>query len=171
MEPSWNLWVPAGDHFGPFSSILVHFGAPHIMCNPMTPPWRQYPLSSVHLIQRKMIKDTPDKFKSVCSIMLWWTFWSILGIWSTSCATPWPLHEFYWLLNLFKCPCYPKKDDMSHSGQIAWSWYGDHFGPFWSILIYFGTFQCTSCATPWPLHELYWLLNLFKCPCYPKKMI
>ena len=72
--------------------------------------------------------------------------------WSTSCATPWPLHDLYWLLSSFKCPFHPKMNDISHSGQIRNTFLCQtvvtilaHFGPFW----------CTSCATPWPLHDLY----------------
>ena len=36
--------------------------------------------------------------------------------------------------------------------------YCDHFGSFW----------CTSCATLQPLHDLFWLLSLFKCPFTPE---
>ena len=38
------------------------------------------------------------------------------------------------------------------------------WGPFWCILIHFGAFWCTPCSTPWPLHDLLWLLWSFKCP-------
>ena len=34
-----------------------------------------------------------------------------------------------------------------------------HFGAFWRI----------SCVTPWPLHDLYWLLSPFKCPFNPEE--
>ena len=93
--------------------------------------------------------------------------------WCTPCVTPWPLHDFSWLLSPFKCPFNPEWDHISHSGQIwntfALSWYGDHFGPFWSIFVRFGPFWCTSWATPWPLHDLYWLLSPSKCPSNPEK--
>ena len=40
-----------------------------------------------------------------------------------------------------------------------------------TILVHFGTFGAfwwTSCATPWPLHDLLWLLNPLKCPFIPE---
>ena len=34
--------------------------------------------------------------------------------------------------------------------------------------MHFGAFWCTSCATPWPLHDLLWLLYPSKCPFTPE---
>ena len=97
------------------------------------------------------------------------------AFWCTSCGTPWPLHDLYWFLSPFKCPFNPEKHMISHSGLIwntfALSWYGDHFGPFWSILVHFCAFWCNSCVTPWPLHDLHWLFSPFKCPFNPEKDI
>ena len=31
--------------------------------------------------------------------------------------------------------------------------------PFWWIRMHFGAFWCTSCTTPWPFHDLLWLLS------------
>ena len=36
--------------------------------------------------------------------------------------------------------------------------------PLWCILVNFGAFGCTPCATLWPLHDLLSLLSSFKCP-------
>ena len=64
------------------------------------------------------------------------------AFWCTSCVTPRSLHDLLWLLSPIKCPFNPEKDHISHSGHIrntfALSCYGDHFGPFWSILVHFG---------------------------------
>ena len=99
--------------------------------------------------------------------------WTKIGaFWCTSCVTTWPLPDLFWLFSIFMCPFNQEKDHISHSRQIrdtfALSWYGDHFGPFWSIFVHFGPFWCTSWATPWPLHDLYWLLSPFKCPFNPE---
>ena len=104
-------------------------------------------------------------------------FWSVLihfgAFWCTSCVTPRSLHDLLWLLSPFKCPFNPEKDHISHSGKIrntfALSWYGDHFGAFWCILVHFGAFWCISCVTPWPLHDLCRLLSPFKCPFNPEE--
>ena len=40
--------------------------------------------------------------------------------------------------------------------------------PFWYILVYFGAFCYTSCATPWPLHDLLWLLYPLECQFIPE---
>ena len=40
--------------------------------------------------------------------------------------------------------------------------------PFWCILVHLMQFWCTSCATPWLLHDLLWLLSPFKCPFTPE---
>ena len=73
------------------------------------------------------------------------------------------------------CPFNPEKDHISHLGQIrdtfALSWYGDHFGPFWSVLVHFCAFWCTPCVTPWPLHDLYWLFILSSIQLFQKKII
>ena len=95
------------------------------------------------------------------------------AFWCTSCVTPRSLHDLLWLLSPFKCPFNPEKDHISHSGKIrntfALSWYGDHFGAFWCILVHFGAFWCISCVTPWPLHDLCRLLSPFKCPFNPEE--
>ena len=36
------------------------------------------------------------------------------------------------------------------------------------FLVHFGAFWCASCATPWPLHDLLWLLYPSKCPFTPE---
>ena len=102
--------------------------------------------------------------------MLWPPFWSIfihfVAFWWTLFATKWPLHDFYRLLSPFKCPSYLEKDHISHSGRIGNSVLCHAMV---SILVLVGACWCTSCATPWPLHDLYWLLYPFKCPCDPEK--
>ena len=40
--------------------------------------------------------------------------------------------------------------------------------PFWSVLVHFVAFCCTSYAMPWPLYELFRLLSPFKCPSNPE---
>ena len=96
------------------------------------------------------------------------TIWCFLvhfgAFWCASCATPWPLHDLLWLLYPSKCPFTPEMDHMSHSGQIRNTFLCD--GTV-TILVYFGPFWCTSWATPWPLHDLLWLLHLSKCPFTP----
>ena len=119
--------------------------------------------------------------------MTWWLFWlfGYLVIWlfwtilvnfgafcCPSCATPWPLHDLYWLLYPLKSPSNIEKDHISHSGKIqnsSLNHESDHFGPFWFILDHFGAYCCTSCRTAWPLHDLYWLPFPFKCPYNPEK--
>ena len=104
----------------------------------------------------------------LCSVMLWEPLWCILvnfgAFWCIPCATPWPLNDFLWLLYPSKCPFTPEMDDFSHSGQI-WNTLLCHAMD--TILVLFGAFWCTSCATPWPLHDLLWLLHLSKCPFTP----
>ena len=136
--------------WGPIWSILVHFGAPHVRPHDPSMNWSDsYLLLSVHLIQKKIILVTQDKFETVCSVMLWCPSWSILvhsgAFWCTSCATPWPLHDLLWLLSSFKCSFNPKMDHISHSEQIRNTWLSHsmetillHFGPFWCILVHFG---------------------------------
>ena len=130
-----------GDHFGPFWSILVHFGAPHVRPhNPSMTCSDSYPLSSIHLIQQWIIFVTQDKFET---LLLCWPFGSILvhfgPFWCTSWVTPPPLHDCFWLLPPFKCPFNPEMDHISHWGHIqkkifiVMLWW-----PFWSILVHFG---------------------------------
>ena len=37
-----------------------------------------------------------------------------------------------------------------------------------TILVHLAKFGCTSCLTPWPLHDLPWFLSPFKCPFNPE---
>ena len=60
-----------------------------------------------------------------------------------SCVTPWPLHDFSWLLSPFECPFNPEWDHISHSGQI-WNTLLCH--DMVTILVHFGPFWCTSWA-------------------------
>ena len=103
--------------------------------------------------------------------MLWWSFWSILvyfgAFWCTSCATSWFLHDLFRLLCPFECLSNPEIDHISQdkfetlcSVMLWW--------PLWSILVNFGAFWCTSCATPQSFHDLYWLLSPFMCPSNPE---
>ena len=51
---------------------------------------------------------------------------------------------------------------------LALSCYGHHFRTFWCILVHLGAFWCASYATPWPLHDLLWLLCPSKHPFTPE---
>ena len=71
----------------PFWSILVHFGAPHVQpLNPSMTCTVSYSLSGVHVIQKKFIIVTLDKFEKrlLCHDMVtilvhfvpfWCTLW------------------------------------------------------------------------------------------------
>ena len=110
--------------------------------------------------------------------MQWWPFWCFLvhfGVfWCATCATPWPLHDLLWLLYPSKCPFTPVLDHtepMDHSTNLkylALSCYGHHLRTFWCILVHLGAFWCASYATPWPLHDLLWLLCPSKHPFTPE---
>ena len=55
-----------GDHFGPFWSILVHFGAPHGRPHhPSMTGSDSYPLLSVHLTQEWIMIVTRDNFETL----------------------------------------------------------------------------------------------------------
>ena len=61
-----------GDHSVPFWSILAHFGSPHVRPKDPSKTWSDsYPLSSVHLIQKKIMLVTQDKCETICSVLLW----------------------------------------------------------------------------------------------------
>ena len=101
--------------------------------------------------------------------MLWGPFWCILvhfgAFWYASCVTLWPHNDLHWLLYPSKCPFTPEMNHISHSVQI-WNTLLCHGMD--TILVHFGAFWCTSCATQWPLHDLLWLLFPFKCPFIPE---
>ena len=82
-----------GDHFGPFWCVLVHFGAPHVWPHdPSMACTDSYRLSSVNLIQKKIIWVTQDKFEKLLKCHDMVTILVHFGpFWCTSCATPWPL--------------------------------------------------------------------------------
>ena len=108
----------------------------------------------------------------LCSVMLWEPLWCILvnfgAFWCTSCATQWPLNDLLRFLYSSKCPFASVMDHISHLGQIqntlSSSWWYIMYGALWCIIVHFGAFWYTSCATPWPHHDLLWLLYPFKCP-------
>ena len=128
----------------PFWSIFVHFGAHHGWPHhPSMTGFDSYPLSSVHLIQKWLISETQDKFKTLllCHAMLkiwinFGSFWSILGhlmgdpttpLWRV--LTPIPFQAFIqsrngWYLSL---STYLKKL------FLVMLWW-----PFGSILVHFG---------------------------------
>ena len=87
------------------------------------------------------------------------------AFWWTSCATPWPLDDLLRLLHPFKCPFIPEMDYISHSAQIRKTLLCHAMD---TILVHFGAFWSTSCATPWPIHDLLWLLYPFKCAFVPE---
>ena len=82
-----------GDHFGPIWSILVHFSATHVQPhNPSMTCTDFYPLSSVHLIQKKIILVTQDKSETLWLSHTIMTILVHFGLFRrTSWATPWPL--------------------------------------------------------------------------------
>ena len=49
-------------------------------------------------------------------------------------------------------------------GKFETFWSVLQWWPFGCILVHFGSFWCTSSATPWPLHDLLGLLSTSKCP-------
>ena len=53
-------------------------------------------------------------------------------------------------------------------GKFETFWSVLQWWPFGCILVHFGSFWCTSSATPWPLHDLLGLLSTSKCPFNPK---
>ena len=124
-----------------------------------------YPLLSVHLIKKWIILVTQDKFKTLCSIMLWWLFWcnwlrfSAPHVWPNDPSMTYS--DFYPLLSVYLIKNWiilvtQEKFEILCSVMLWW--------PFCCILVHFGAFWCPSCATPWPLHDLLWLLYPSKCP-------
>ena len=149
-------------------TILVYFGRPQAQTQDPSMTWSNfYPLLSVHFIRKWIILVTQDKFKTLCSDMLWRPFRCILvhfgapHVQPHDSMTPWPLHDWLWLLSLFKCPLNPEMDHISHSEQIRNTL---HCHAMMATLVHFGAFWCTSCAAPWPPNDLLWLLSSFKCP-------
>ena len=66
-------------HFGQFSCIFVQFGAPHVgPHDPSMTGFDSYTLSSVHLLWEWITFVTQDKFKTLCSVMIWRPFWCLL---------------------------------------------------------------------------------------------
>ena len=53
---------------------------------------------------------------------------------------------------------------MTNLKYFALSWDNDLFGHLWCNLVHFVAFCSSSCATPWSLHDLFWLLSPFRCP-------
>ena len=137
---------------------MVQIGAAHAL--PHVPSMTCsdfYPLLCVHLIQKCIILITQGKFKTLCSLLLWWPFWWIQAhfgaFWCTSCSTPKPLHDLPRLLSSFKCSSYPKMDYISHSGQIRNALLCHvvvtilvHFDAFWCILVHL---MCDPLTPPW----------------------
>ena len=107
-------------------------------------------------VKKWIILVTWDKFKTLCSVMLWWPFWCMLvhfgAFWCTSCATPWPHNDLHWLIYSSKCPFTPEIVHISHSGQIwnnllchAMDTILVHYGALWCILV---NLMCNP-MTPW----------------------
>ena len=101
--------------------------------------------------------------------MLWWPFWCNLlcfsapHVWphdpSMTCSDFYPLLSVHLIKNWIILVT-QDRFEMFCSVMLWW--------PFWCILMHFGAFWCTSCATPWPLHDLLWLLYPSKCPFTPE---
>jgi len=120
-------------------------------------------------IQKWIILVTQDKFKTLCSVLLWGLFWSILVHFGAhpvqphdptmTCTDSSTLPSVH-LLQKWIVLVTQDKFEILRS-VMQWT-------PFWCIIMHFLTFWCTLCATPWPLHDLLWLLYPFKCPFIPE---
>ena len=142
----------------PFWSIQVYFGA--FWCTLRATP---QPFQDLFwLLSRFKFPSNPEidyirnsgwiwnSFALSCCIEHFGPFWCILVQLMCNPMTPPWLH---WLLSPFKCPSIPEKNYISQSGLIrntfALSCYGDHFGPFWSILVHLMGDPST------PLHQIF----------------
>ena len=101
--------------------------------------------------------------------MLWWSFWCILVHFgahhvqphdpSMTCSDSYPLSSVHLILKWIILVTQDKFETLC--SVMLWR-------PLWCILVHFGAFWCTSCLTPWPLHDLLWLLYPFKCSFTPE---
>ena len=148
-------------------SILVHFGAPHVQPqNPFKTCSDSYTPPGVHLIQEWIILVTQDKFEIHCSVMPFWCILVRFGARhgrphdpSMTCSVSYPLSSGHLIQ---KWAILVTQDKFkTQSSVMLWK-------QFWCNLVHFGALWCTSCATPWPLYDLLWLICPFKCPFTPE---